>query len=435
MNHPNILYIHTHDCGRYVQPYGFDVPTPNIQQFAEEGLLFRQMYCAAPTCSPSRAAMLTGLSAHSSGMTGLAHCGFSLHDHSRHIVSTLKNAGYHTALSGIQHEADPASLTGYDEILDDSVHGDESSADCAAEFLTNPPDRPFFLSVGFFVTHRDFPEPGDQEDERYVMPPPIFPDTLETRRDFACYQAAARKLDDYMGRVFDALKKSSVADNTVVICTADHGIAFPKMKCELRDHGIGVMFIMKGPGIEPGRVSDALLSQVDVFPTLCDMIGIDRPDWLQGQSFLPLVRDENDEGNEEIFAEVSFHCSYEPQRCVRTDRWKYIRRFDDTDFPHMPNCDESITKSLWMQHGWREQHIPREELFDLMFDPQEMRSVADLPENAETLGDLRVRLSEWMQRTNDPLLDGPMEPPDGAYMADPEGLTPEDTMKQYHRTR
>ena len=65
---PNVLYLHSHDTGRYVQPYGYDVPTPNIQRLAEQGILFRQAFCAAPTCSPSRAALLTGQCAHSSGM-------------------------------------------------------------------------------------------------------------------------------------------------------------------------------------------------------------------------------------------------------------------------------------------------------------------------------------------------------------------------------
>ena len=76
MNRPNILYLHSHDTGRYIQPYGYGVPTPNLQRLAEEGVLFRQAFCASPTCSPSRAALLTGAFPHSNGMRGLAHFGF-----------------------------------------------------------------------------------------------------------------------------------------------------------------------------------------------------------------------------------------------------------------------------------------------------------------------------------------------------------------------
>src|SRR5512142_2654402 len=117
MSRPNILYIHSHDTGRYVQPYGHAVSTPSIQRLAEEGILFRQAFCAAPTCSPSRASLLTGRWAHSSGMIGLAHRGFRLGDYREHLVCTLRGAGYTSILIGVQHEADDAQTLGYDHIV------------------------------------------------------------------------------------------------------------------------------------------------------------------------------------------------------------------------------------------------------------------------------------------------------------------------------
>src|SRR5947207_3061874 len=81
---PNILYLHSHDTGRYIQPYGYAVPTPNLQKLASEGFLFRRAFDAAPTCSPSRAALLTGHCPHENGMLGLAHRGFSLNDYNQH---------------------------------------------------------------------------------------------------------------------------------------------------------------------------------------------------------------------------------------------------------------------------------------------------------------------------------------------------------------
>ena len=103
MPKPNILYIHSHDSGRYIQPYGYGIPTPHLQKIAERGILFRQACCAAPTCSPSRAALLTGQAAHSSGMMGLVNRGFALKDYKQHIIHTLKSVGYTSALAGIQH--------------------------------------------------------------------------------------------------------------------------------------------------------------------------------------------------------------------------------------------------------------------------------------------------------------------------------------------
>src|SRR5262245_4032488 len=114
MKYPNILYIHSHDTGRYIQPYGHAVPTPNLQRLAEEGVLFRQAFCVAPTCSPSRASLLTGQSAHSSGMLGLAHRGFRLNDYGQHLIHTLRQAGYHSTLIGMQHEAADPTWIGYD---------------------------------------------------------------------------------------------------------------------------------------------------------------------------------------------------------------------------------------------------------------------------------------------------------------------------------
>src|SRR5450755_1802541 len=92
----NILYLHSHDSGRYLSPYGYPVPTPNLRRLAAEGVVFRRAFSAAPTCSPSRASLLTGQCAHQNGMLGLAHRGFSMTDYRRHIVHTLRNAGYHS---------------------------------------------------------------------------------------------------------------------------------------------------------------------------------------------------------------------------------------------------------------------------------------------------------------------------------------------------
>jgi hypothetical protein len=100
---PNILYLHSHDTGRYVQPYGYAIATPHIQALAEEGVLFRKAFCAAPTCSPSRASLLTGQHAHTSGMLGLAHRGFSLTTYQQHLLYTLRKEGYQSALIGEEH--------------------------------------------------------------------------------------------------------------------------------------------------------------------------------------------------------------------------------------------------------------------------------------------------------------------------------------------
>lgn len=164
MSLPNILYLHSHDTGRYIQPYGYSVPTPNLQRLAEEGMLFRQAFCASPTCSPSRSALLTGMAPHSNGMLGLAHFGFELNDYYQHIVHTLQAAGYTGVLAGEQHIARDPRQIGYQHVLNKEGRPEQRAAD----FLRGAPPQPFFLDIGFVETHRPFLEPGPQENPNYI---------------------------------------------------------------------------------------------------------------------------------------------------------------------------------------------------------------------------------------------------------------------------
>ena len=425
MSLPNILYLHSHDTGRAVQPYGYPSPTPHFQRLAEQGVLFRQAFCAAPTCSPSRAALLTGQCAHSSGMLGLAHRGFSLHDYGQHLVHTLRRAGYTSTLIGMQHLAPDPRRLGYDQVAPVASAAAAHVAPAAAAFLHRAPTQPFFLDVGFEETHRPFHPLGPDDDPRYSPAPPGLPDTPATRADMAGFLASARRLDAGVGVVLDALDAAGLADNTLVVCTTDHGVAFPGAKCTLTDRGIGVLLILRGPaGWERGRVSDALVSHVDIFPTLCDVVGVGRPGWLQGRSLLPLLAGETDAVNTEIFAEVTYHAAYEPQRAVRTTRWKYIRRFGERQTPVLPNMDDSPSKEVWLSHGWHERVLAQEELYDLVFDPAEAHNLAASDAARPVLKELRGRLARWMQATDDPLLRGPVPAPSGAEVNDPDGLSP-----------
>lgn len=426
---PNILYIHSHDTGRYIQPYGYNVPAPHVQQLAEEGVVFRQAFSVAPTCSPSRAGLLTGQCAHSSGMIGLAHRGFSLHDYSQHIIHTLDPLGYESTLIGLQHIAEETSTIGYHRVVDVESRHVRDVTPAAVEFLHSGPQEPFFLSVGFIETHREYHEPGPAEDWRYCQPPRPIPDTPRTRKDMAAYKASVRVLDEGVGAVLEALDGAGLGEDTLVICTTDHGIAFPAMKCNLTDHGIGVMLIMRGPeGLHGGKVIDGMVSHIDIFPTICELLEIEMPTWLQGTSLMPLIRGEAEEINDEIFADVTYHAAYEPKRCVRTKRWKYIRRFDHREKPVLPNCDDSLSKDVWLEHGWGEREVAAEALYDLVFDPNEAHNLADDPDKASVLEAMRQRLQDWMERTDDPLLKGPVPAPRGARVNDPTGLSPrEDT--------
>ncbi len=421
---PNILYLHSHDTGRFVQPYGHSVPTPNIQRLADQGVLFRKAFCAAPTCSGSRACLLTGQYSHSNGMMGLAHRGWSLNDYQQHWVHPLHNAGYHSVLIGEQHIAKRPDIIGFDRVLKIPTTHVDAVAPAAIEVLSEPPPEPFFLSVGFFETHRDWLNPPSLRDSLYSIPPANLPDTPETRRDMAAYKASARSLDQGVGSVLEALDHSGLSENTLIVFTTDHGLAFPGSKATLYDRGLGVMLILRGPGgFSGGKVLDALVSHIDVYPTLCELAGIELPSFLQGTSLLGLVNGQTSEIRQEIFAEMTWHAAYEPQRAIRTERWKYIRRFGERTTPVLANCDDSPSKTLLMELGWADRPIPFEQLYDLAFDPNEATNLAGDPTYEATRHELSARLHAWMSQTADPLLDGDPSPPHGAEINDPDQIS------------
>ncbi len=421
---PNIVYLHSHDTGRYVQPYGHQIQTPNIQRLADQGLLFRQAFCAAPSCSGSRACLLTGQWAHVNGMTGLAHRGWTLNDYGRHILHPLRQAGYWSALIGEQHLSREPDALGYDHVIEIGTTKVHSIAPAAQQLIRSRPPQPFFLSVGFFETHREFFEPSSVRDALYGAPPAHLPDTPEIRADMAAFKASARSFDQGVGAVLQTLDELDMADDTLIVLTTDHGLPFPGAKASLSDRGLGVLLIMRGPGgFHGGHVIDALVSHVDLYPTLCELAGAPLPDDVHGVSLLPLVRRETSEVRDELFAELTYHAAYDPMRAIRTRRHKLIRHFGERLLPVLPNVDDSPSKNLLVAAGWAEQPRPRVELYDLLFDPAEMRNLAYDEAFSEVLDALSARLDAWMEETADPLLDGPIPVPLGGVVNDPAGAS------------
>lgn len=430
---PNILYIHSHDTGRLTSPYGYSVPTPNLQRLASEGILFRQAFTAAPTCSPSRASLLTGECPHSNGMLGLVNRGFLMTPtgYEHHIIRTLRReAGYYSALVGLQHIAKDPHTIGYDQV--EIIPGNRVTnvTPHATRFINNRPRQPFWLTVGYFETHRPYHKAAPEDEKRYIEPPKPIPDVPASRLDMADFHETVRTLDWGVGEVLAALEAAGLAENTLVISTTDHGIAWPTMKCNLYDGGMGVHLVMRGPGgFTGGKVCDSLISHLDLYPTICEFLKIAPPPWLQGRSFLPVLRGDSQEINDAVFSEVNYHASYEPKRAMRTKRWKYIRRFDGRIHPVLPNCDDGPTKSYWIQNGWAQQIVAPEALYDLIFDPNERNNLVGDPAHSTVLQQMRKGLDEWMRSTGDPLLHGPVKAPPGARINPPDEISPTDTVQ------
>lgn len=428
----NILYLHTHDMGRYNQMYGYQIKTPEMFQVAQKGVLFRNAFCAAPTCSPSRAALLTGQSPHRAGILGLAHRGFGIADPREHLSWYLREHGYQTALFGMQHEINDPALLGYDQFdipkTKNTEEYDTYTADAAVSCLNQyGGGKPFFLSVGFTYPHRHFRQELDGVDPDYVMPPACLPDTPETREDYAHYVSSVQYVDKKIGQVLAALRNSGQEEQTIILLTTDHGIAFPFMKCNLYDTGIAVSLALQIPGYPGGKVCNALVSQVDIYPTLCELIGADIPPHVTGRSLVSILKGEQAEVNNCIFAEVTNHAAYEPMRCIRTNQYKYIRRFDCFAKPVCPNIDSGLTKELLLAHGLEQMPLPQAELYDLLLDPNERHNLVSSPQYQVIAEELRQKLLQWMEQTEDPLLSGERIVPADARVNPQTGKEPNET--------
>ena len=246
----------------------------------------------------------------------LAHRGFSLNDYSQHLAPYLGRHGYYTALIGVQHEAKDPEIIGYTETHADHVKkakppivSDERSLELALDFLESKryADSPFFLSFGLRSTHRKFMETDHSLDGFVRLPYPM-QDNAENRHDYCEYLATLDIVDRSVGAVLDKIEELGLKDDTAVMFTTDHGIAFPQMKGTLYDSGTGVALMMRIPG-KKAFVTDALVSHIDVFPTVCDILGVPHPEWIQGSSLMPIIDGDVIEINSHIFTERTYHAT------------------------------------------------------------------------------------------------------------------------------
>lgn len=423
MNKPNIVFMISHDTGRYLSCYGKQAATPELDDLARKGVRFDRYFCPAPQCSPSRGSILTGLYPVNHGMMGLAHLGFSMKADVTTLPMALRQDGYETALIGMSHETidEPDSrLTssgyklGYDYV--EKVPGDRAPdvADRTIAYLkekaASEEGRPFYVSVGFFETHRDFDEYAPVADPaESIQPPAYLPNTAKVREDYALLHGSVKTLDKAVGRIVEAIEETGLQDNTLVIFSTDHGTAFPRAKGTLMEAGLETALIMYAPGrAEGGRVIGDLLCNVDLMPTLLEFAGAKTPEGLDGKSFLPLLEGERIVVRDHFFCEMTWHDLYHPMRGIRTGRFKYIRNFEEGPSVYLPL---DIHRSLSGQVVRDSYYIPNvpEELYDLHSDPLEQDNLASDPACADILKELRGRVEGWMQETGDPLLSGKVE--------------------------
>lgn len=414
MKHPSILYLNFHDAGRAFLPLGWRVPTPGIDAFFRTGAqTYRNTFSVAPTCTPSRAGLLTGLHPHEVGVLGLAHLGWPLRDRRLHLAARLREAGYHTALSGVQHEFHRDEDLPYEtgQLMRPAPPGDlaahdDNAAEAAVRHLGQLPvnGRPFFLAVGFVYPHRPFPSADPAFACADYPLPPGWPDNPAYRTDFAGFCTALALADRCAASVLEALDRSPHAANTLVVVTTDHGPAFPAMKCTLGDAGLGVGLFIRPPGRAAAcPYIDGIVSHTDVHATFLDYAGLPPQYGSDGRSLRPSFEVGARPDRKHIHASINHHVAHQPTRCVRDASHLYIRRFDGGAPMPESNIDDGPAKTWWRDTGRSAQRQPVEELFDLRTDPQGTVNLVDDPSSAAVRNRLAGELDLWMKRTSDPL--------------------------------
>ena len=405
---PNILQITTHDSGRHFGCYRHPtVDTPHIDRLAEEGARFKNCFTMVPICSPSRACQMTGLYPQRHGMLDLTGFGWKLNPEARHASQLFREAGYESVLFGLQHEVLPDELSRLEFDLAKPGRG-RVAAEVAGDFADwlkrRPADaRPFHAQVGFFETHTPFAFGGAEPDEsRGVAVPGYLAENESSKAMMAAFQGAVRQADAGVGVLLEALRESGVEEETIVVFTTDHGIEAPRSKWFLYDPGIEIALILRYPGgqVAGGRTVEALMSNVDLLPTLMALAGVEPPTGLDGRSFAALAKGELAEPPREAV----FGLYHKTQtRSVRTRRFKWIRHFDfSTDFAEVPVRTEAVMQK---------RVIPIVELYDLDADPDEFQNREDDPEYAAVREELDRMLWAWMEDVKDPLLEGPVRTP------------------------
>ncbi|MEM1164865.1 MAG: sulfatase [Planctomycetota bacterium] len=411
LSKPNIVLITLHDTGRHFGCYGVpSVVSPHIDQLAAEGVRFSSHFATAPVCSASRGALTTGRYPQRNGLMGLTHSPWlwEMNPGEQHISHLLRSAGYETILGRFQHETEDVSTLGFDRHLVMEEIGAHRAAPAITEYIRarGRGDRPMYLQLGFFETHTPYDYDGcAPDDERGVWVPPWVVENDGARAHFAGLQGMVRRVDEAIGATLEAIRDIGLEDDTLIVFTVDHGVEVGgrAAKWSLYDAGLETALVMRWPGggIDGGRTCDALLSNVDVLPTILELSGVDSPTEFDGMSFSAQARGvSNDEVRESLFA-IWVH---DGMRCVRTPRYKLIRNF-------APKRRRAVPVDLSSGRWATMEQLPFVELYNLETDPHELVDLAPDPEWASVGAALDAKLLDHLRALDDPILRGPVHMP------------------------
>ena len=426
---PNIVFIIGDDVGCYdLGCYGNQgIKTANIDKLAGEGLKFNNAFLTASSCSPSRVSIITGRYPHN---TGACELHSPLPANQVLFPEILKKHGYFTAQAGkwhfgstpmIHNEKDTVKLgparRAFDRISAiKEVNGDGGENMWIPFLRERPKDKPFFMWFAAYDSHRPWGADSFhiQNTLEMVWVPKFLYDGNATRQDLTSYYNEISRLDYYVGAVEKELERQGIADNTIVIFTSDNGRPFPRSKTRVYDSGMKTPLIIKWPRhIKKGEVTNALVSIIDLAPTLIEAAGIKPPRTFQGRSFSTLFADPEKDFRDYVFSEHNWHDYEAYERQVRTKQYMYLinerPQFDawgPADAVVSPSMKELYKAYLNDELTKYQKDIflkPRykEELYDCIDDPFQFFNLVDYPEYQKIKHNLADVLAEWQAETGD----------------------------------
>jgi len=465
----NVVMIVADDHGRDAGCYGnMDARTPNLDKLAADGTRFENAFCTTASCSASRSVILSGLHNHLNGQYGHQHHfhHFSSFPSVKSLPVILAGSGYRTAQIGKFHVA-PEEIYRFQTYLTGNQGGARNAVSMAEKcrsVIAAKDERPFFLYFATTDPHRgggtveDNPHKPDRfgngpkyegvtevtYDPVKLAVPSFLPDTPACRAELAQYYQSVSRVDQGVGRLIEILKESGEYDNTLILYLSDNGMAFPGSKTTLYEPGMRLPLIVRSPDQKiRGKATDALVSWVDLAPTVLSFAGIKevagppavgqpgpetmsrlalkaknvakgRPYEFHGRSFLDTLDTSKATGRDEVYASHTFHeiTMYYPMRVIRTSQYKLtLNLAHQLPFPFASDLEasatwKSISKAPDARYGKRlvKDFIqrPRYELYDLTADPDEVKNLADDAKHASTLKELQEKLRTFQERTGDP---------------------------------
>lgn len=459
----NIVVFITDDQSPTLGCYGDTAArTPNIDALAADGVLFTHAFCTTASCSASRSVVLSGLHNHANGHYGHQHSyhKFSSYPWVKTLPVLLAKLGYRTARIGKHHNA-PEEVYFFDTKIAGNSRSPVEMADNCEKFITGDDDKPFFLYYATSDPHRgggfadELPYKPDRFgnkpnrgaypgiDEKFyeldeVIVPQFLPDTPTCRAELTQYYQSCARIDQGLGRLIEILKKTGKYDDTLILYTSDHGMAFSGGKTTVYEGGLRVPFVVRNPYAKKrAHTNKSMISFVDITPTLLDFAGgleretrttklfstrqgrgnnaKDVPYKFDGRTFLPILDEDSADGWDSIFASHTFHeiQMYYPMRVVRDREYKLIWNIAyplpypfASDLWRAPSWQAQFKQGLGAPYGTKTvgEYIqrPEFEFFHVAEDPHEAKNLASNPKYSDLMDKYKAKLKQYQRQTKDP---------------------------------